>query len=81
MKWIFILVGAVIAWLFYESSKSDELGSSPSVTIPALVAPVVLSGSTSEQCVGKTDAQGNWYGVNLSGNCTIEALGGAGGDF
>jgi hypothetical protein len=83
MKLLLVLAGAVVAWLLYRYYESSDSGSSPSITIPALVAPVVTGGASlsSQQCVGKTDAQGNWYGVNLSGNCTVEALGGSGGDF
>jgi hypothetical protein len=83
MKWLLIIVGALIAWLLYrDSSSSDSDSSDPAISIPLPIVPVVTGGnSNSQQCVGKTDAQGNWYGVNLSGNCTIEGLGGAGGDF
>jgi hypothetical protein len=82
MKWLFIIAGAVIAWLLYRSESSDS-GSTPSITIPALVAPVITGGISefSQSCTGKTDSQGNWYGVDISGNCTVNALGGAGSEW
>lgn len=72
------IVAALFAYFIYESTQGSGNGSSTSgVTIPALLAPV----ATDQSCTSKTDAQGNWYGVDVSGNCTIEALGGAGGSY
>lgn len=73
MKVFFIIGGAVAAWLLYEHTQSSETSDS----LPVPVAPIV----TGSDCTSRHDAQGNWYGVDFSGNCTIQSLGGAEGDF
>jgi hypothetical protein len=74
LKYFLLAVGAWLAWVIYRDKTSADSGdpTTPSISIPDLVAPV----ATDSGCVGKTDAQGNWFGVNFSGNCTVEALGG-----
>jgi hypothetical protein len=77
LKLIFIFAAIIAALWFYFTRNQGSDGTIPGIEIPDVIAPVV----TDQSCVGKTDAQGNWYGVNFSGNCTVEALGGASGDY
>ena len=75
-----IVTGLVILFLYERNASTEsDSGNGNSVDIPALLAPVVTDKGLG--CVGKTDAQGNWYGIDISGNCNIEAMGGTTGSY
>ena len=72
---------ALLGYFWYENRQTS--GDDSQVSIPKPVASVVTDSNPAfdNWCVSKTDASGNWYGIDTSGNCTIEAMGGATGNW